>query len=432
MKAESHNPLQVFEDHESEVRSYVRSFPTVFESARGSELFSEDGETYLDFFSGAGALNYGHNHPKLKQRLVEYLLTDGITHSLDMATEAKRNFIMKFQDVVLKPRRLDYKLLFPGPTGTNAVEAALKLARKATGRDLVWGFRGGFHGMTLGSLAITSNQMKRDGAGQELTHTRLMPFDGDQEGGLESLPFIEQELERCAKEGRLPAAIVLETVQCEGGVRVARPDWLRGIERVARNHGVLFVVDDIQAGCGRTGKFFSFEEVGCKPDIVCLSKSLSGLGIPFALVLLDERLDVFSPGEHNGTFRGHNLAFVTATEALEFWADTRFQRSVEAKALLLRDRLEALAESHDDVEMHVRGRGLVHGLVFEEAEIAGEVASECFEHNLVIETAGHQDEVLKFLPALTMDVASLERGLDIVEKSLRSVVARKVAEPALA
>lgn len=427
-----HNPLQVFEDYESEVRSYVRSFPTVFDRATGSELFNEEGDAYLDFFSGAGALNYGHNHPKLKQRLVEYLLTDGITHSLDLATSAKRSFIERFQEVVLKPRRLEYKMLFPGPTGTNAVEAALKLARKATGREQVWGFRGGFHGMTIGALAITSNQMKRNGAGQELHHARMMPYDGDEENGLESLQFLEHELERCAQAGELPAAIVLETVQCEGGVRVARPDWLRSVERAARKHGVLFVVDDIQAGCGRTGKFFSFEEVGCKPDIVCLSKSLSGLGIPFALVLLDEKLDVFSPGEHNGTFRGHNLAFVTATAALEFWADSGFQRAVEAKALLLRDRLEELAEAHHEVDMHVRGRGMVQGIVFEDEDVAGAVSRQCFERKLVIETAGHQDEVLKFLPALTMDVATMERGLDIIEESLRAVIAERVAEPAFA
>ncbi len=425
------NPLQVFEDHESQVRSYVRAFPALFDRAKGSHLLTEQGEVYLDFFSGAGALNYGHNHPKLKQRLVEYLLADGITHSLDMATEAKRDFIERFRKVVLEPRGLEYKLLFPGPTGTNAVEAALKLARKATGRSMVWAFSGGFHGMTLGSLAITSNARKREGAGQRLHHTRLMPFDGERRDGIDSLTMLENELERCQRDGELPAAIVLETVQCEGGVRVARADWLRGVERAAKRHGVLFVVDDIQAGCGRTGKFFSFEQAGCRPDIVCLSKSLSGLGIPLALVLLDERLDVLEPGEHNGTFRGHNLAFVTATEALDFWEDDKFQLAVEAKALVLRTRLESLARSYREVELEVRGRGLVQGIVFEDASLAGQVSQQCFLRNLVIETAGAQDEVLKFLPALTMDIPSLERGLDIVEASLRAVLSERVAEPAL-
>ncbi|MEZ6018371.1 MAG: diaminobutyrate--2-oxoglutarate transaminase [Planctomycetota bacterium] len=426
-----HDPLHVFNEYESEVRTYVRSFPAVFDRARGSRLYDEDGNAYLDFFSGAGALNYGHNHPKLKQGLMEYLGGDGITHSLDMATRAKRGFIERFQSVVLEPRGLDYKLLFPGPTGTNAVEAALKLARKATGRSTVFAFRGGFHGMTLGALAITSNQMKRDGAGQPLDHTRLLPFDGQTQDGLDSLAFLRRELERAARQRTLPAGVVLETVQCEGGVRVASADWLRGVEQACRAHGVLLVIDDIQAGCGRTGSFFSFEGAGLEPDIVCLSKSLSGLGIPLALVLLREELDVFSPGEHNGTFRGHNLAFVTATRALEFWAEAGFEREIQAKATLLRERLEALSASHEDIAMTVRGRGLVQGIAFEDATLASAVSRACFERHLVIETAGHADQVLKFLPALTMDVASLEEGVEIVAESLRAVVADRTPEPTL-
>ncbi len=422
----SSNPLRTFEQHESDVRSYVRAFPAVFERAQGSHLFDEAGRAYLDFFSGAGALNYGHNHPQLKQELIDYVSGDGITHSLDMATGAKRHLIERFQEVVLAPRNLDYKLLFPGPTGTNAVEAALKLARKATGRSTVFAFQGGFHGMTLGSLAITSNTMKREGAGQALSHTRLLPFDGEEVDGQDSLTFLRNALEEVQGTDKLPAAIVLETVQCEGGVRVARPDWLRGVQDLCREHGVLLLVDDIQAGCGRTGRFFSFEESGIEPDLVCLSKSLSGLGVPMALVLLRPELDVFQPGEHNGTFRGHNLAFVTAASALGFWEDTRFQRTVEAKALLLQDRLESMVEGHPEVEMSVRGRGLVQGIAFEDASLAGQVAQECFQRGLVIETAGHRDEVLKFLPALTMDVALLEQGLAVVEASLQAVLANQM------
>lgn len=428
---DSQDPMHVFDRHESEVRSYVRAFPAVFDRAQGSRLYDEEGAVYLDFFSGAGALNYGHNHPLLKQDLLAYVSGDGITHSLDMATRAKRRFIERFRSVVLVPRRLDYKLLFPGPTGTNAVEAALKVVRKATGRTTVFAFRGGFHGMTLGSLAITTNQMKRDGAGQPLGHTRLLPFDGEEQGGLDSLTFLRRELQSAASRRDLPAAVVLETVQCEGGVRVARADWLRGVEQACREHGVLLVVDDIQAGCGRTGRFFSFEESGVRPDLVCLSKSLSGLGIPMALVLLRDELDVFRPGEHNGTFRGHNLAFVTAARALDFWEDSKFQRAVEAKALLLRDRLESIVEQHQGAGLAVRGRGLVQGIVFEDPTLAGAVSRACFERGLVIETAGHEDEVLKFLPALTIDVRSLEDGLDIVQESLGSVLAPQSVEPAL-
>jgi len=410
--------VKTFQDHESEVRSYIRSFPKVFTRGRGHELFDERGRSYIDFFAGAGALNYGHNHPRLKQRLLDYVAGDGIVHSLDMATAAKRAFIERFRDVVLAPRGLSYKFLFPGPTGTNAVEAALKLARKATGRKKVYGFEGAFHGMTLGSLSITSNPMKREGAGLPLHHARLLPFDGQTRDGLDSVAYLKRELESDALHGGLPAAVVLETIQCEGGVRVASDAWLRQVAALCAEHEVPLVVDDIQAGCGRTGTFFSFERSGIRPDVVCLSKSLSGLGLPMALVLLREDLDVFTPGEHNGTFRGHNPAFVTATEALGLWEDDVLARHVERRARILRERLEAIAKAHPDAITEVRGRGLVQGLVTSVAGLPAAIARESFERGLVIETAGHEDEVLKFLPPLTIDDEALERGLDIVEESL--------------
>jgi len=414
--------MKTFERLESEVRSYIRAFPTVFARAKGHRLFDEDGRSYIDFFAGAGVLNYGHNHPRLKQRLLQYLMEDGVTHSLDMATTAKRTFLQRFRDVVLEPRGLDYKLLFPGPTGTNAVEAALKLARKVTGRTTVYGFDGGFHGMTLGSLAITSNPMKRSGAGLPLRDARLLPFDGQSRGGVDSLDYLEAVLTAASRRGARPAAVVLETVQCEGGVRVAGFPWLQRVASLCEEHGVLLVVDDIQAGCGRTGSFFSFEEAGIRPDMVCLSKSLSGLGLPLALVLLRRELDAWSPGEHNGTFRGHNPAFVTAAEALRFWETDELRDEVNRKARVVRRRLKEMASENPEAKPEVRGRGLVQGLAMGESGLASAVSRACFERGLVIETAGHQGEVLKLLPPLTIEDDALAEGLDIVESSLKATV----------
>ncbi len=414
--------MQIFQTLESEVRSYIRNFPTVFERARGHELVDEDGRAYVDFFAGAGTLNYGHNDPALKRSLLRYIEDDGIIHSLDMASVAKRTFMQRFRDLILAPRGLDYKLMFPGPTGTNAVESALKLARKVTGRTVVYGFDGGFHGMTLGSLAVTSNAMKRGGAGIPLEHAVLLPFDGQERDGLDSIAYLERRLENDAREGRSPAAVLLETVQCEGGVNVATNAWLRDVADLAHQHGALLVVDDIQAGCGRTGQFFSFTEAGVVPDVVCLSKSLSGFGLPMALVLLRPSLDVWKPGEHNGTFRGHNAAFVTAAEALErYWKDSQLQAEVERKGRLVRARLESLAQEHD-ASSEVRGRGLVQGLVLQPG-LASLVAAECFERGLVIETAGHEDEVLKLLPPLTIPDDALRAGLDVIASALSTVLA---------
>ncbi len=413
--------MKIFETLESEVRSYCRSFPVVFEKAVGSTLIDTTGREYLDFFAGAGVMGYGHNNPRLKQRLLEYLQADGITHGLDLATAAKARFLERFWEVILEPRGFEYKLQFPGPTGTNAVEAALKLARKVTGRTTVVHFANSFHGMTLGSLAVTGSAGKRAGAGVPLTHAAAMPFDGDVD---DSLAVLERFLADPGSGLDKPAAVILETVQAEGGVKVASFDWLRRLEALVREHGVLLIVDDIQVGCGRTGPFFSFEPAGIRPDLVCLSKALSGFGLPMALVLLAPEHDLWKPGEHNGTFRGHNLAFVTATEALAYWRDDGFRRQIEAKAAKVRERLEAMAGAHAGLRTTVRGRGLIQGLHFPDPSLAGRISEAAFERGVIIETAGPRGEVLKLLPPLVIEDEELQRGLDAIEDSLEAVAAQ--------
>jgi diaminobutyrate-2-oxoglutarate transaminase len=415
--------MNVFESLESEVRSYCRSFPTVFVKGRGAELVDQHGRRYLDFFAGAGGLNYGHNHPELKEALLAYLAEDGVVHGLDMATRAKEEFLLRFRDVVLAPRGLGYKVQFPGPTGTNAVEAALKLARKVTGREPVFYFHRGFHGMTLGSLAVTSNRRKRAGAGVPLDHARRFPFDGESQEGCDSLATLEAALADAARRDALPAALILETVQGEGGVNVASFEWLRAVRELTGRHGVLLIVDDIQVGCGRTGPFFSFEPAGIVPDIVTLSKSISGYGLPMALVLIRPSLDAWSPGEHNGTFRGHNPAFVTATKALDlWWRDDRLAQDVRRKGRRLRERLEAMTAAWPQAWSEVRGRGLVQGIVSSVKGLPSRLSREAFRRGLIAETAGPADEVLKFLPPLTIEDQALERGLDIVEESLEETM----------
>jgi len=423
--------METFEHLESEVRSYCRAFPTVFEKARGHELIDQDGKRYVDFFAGAGVLNYGHNNPRLKRRLLEYLESDGLVHSLDMASTAKAAFLERFREVILEPRGLDYKVQFPGPTGTNAVEAALKLARKVTGRQNVISFTNAFHGMTLGSLSVTGNGFKRAGAGVALHDTSRMPFDGYLGEEVDTLEYLEAVLEDGGSGVDKPAAVILETVQAEGGVIAARFDWLRRLAKLLRKHEVLLIVDDIQVGCGRTGPFFSFEPAEIVPDVVCLSKSISGYGLPMALVLLRPELDVWAPGEHNGTFRGHNAAFVTATEALSYWTDDQLTKEVREKAERVTERLREIVDNHPEAAGELRGRGLIQGIAFADPELAGKVSSEAFDRGLVIETAGPRSEVLKLLPSLTIDREALERGLDVIEESLDAVLpavaARNVA-----
>lgn len=411
------NPL--IQRLESQVRSYCRSFPATFATAEGARLTDRDGHTWLDFFAGAGALNYGHNEPRLREALVEYISAGGITHSLDLATTAKTDFLRSFERRVLAPRKLDYRVMFPGPTGTNAVEAALKLARKVTGRTRVIAFTRGFHGMTLGSLATTGNAAKRAGAGLPLGGVDRMPFCGYIGPDADTLGYLETFLADPSSGVDAPAAFIVETVQGEGGVNVATTRWLKRLARIARDCGALLVIDDIQVGCGRTGPFFSFEAAGIRPDIVCLSKAVSGYGLPLALTLIAPEHDVWAPGEHNGTFRGHDLAFVTAHAALEaYWQDDALERAVAVKAGRVAAALDGLA---DRTGASRRGRGLIQGLAFDDPTVAPAVSRDAFERGLIIETAGPRGEVLKLLPPLNIDDADLEHGLELLADSVRRV-----------
>ena len=351
-----------------------------------------------------------------------------------MMTAAKAELLETIEARLLAPRRLNYKVMTPGPTGTNAVEAAMKLARKATGRTHIVGFTNGFHGMTLGALSITGNASKRRGAGVPLSHTSSMPYYGDLGGDKCSgcpaagasrcctLDHLERMLSNPSSGLDSPAAVVVECIQGEGGARAASDAWLRGVREITAAHGVLMIVDDIQAGCGRSGDFFSFESAGIVPDMVTLSKSMSGMGLPFALVLLKPELDVFSPGEHNGTFRGFNPAFVTAKAALDrYWADDKLSRHVKARSEQAQRGLHAICQGRDAT---VTGRGLMLGIRFQHPELASQTARACYERGMLIETAGARDEVLKLLPPLVISQAELARGLDIISAAVDAVYPR--------
>jgi diaminobutyrate-2-oxoglutarate transaminase len=416
--------LETFNRRESEVRGYIRSFPVVFDSARGSTLQAADGRVFLDFFAGAGALNYGHNNPAFTRALIEYLERDGIIHGLDMATSAKRQFIEAFERLVLAPRGFDYKLQFTGPTGANAVEAALKVARLATGRSNVVAFTNAFHGLSLGGLAATGNGHYREAAGIALGNVTRLPFDGYLGDGVDTLDLFEKMLADPGSGLDLPAAVIVEAVQGEGGINVASTAWLQRLRRLTADHGILLILDEIQSGVGRTGSFFAFEASGIVPDIVTVSKSISGSGLPMSIVLLRPEVDVWKPGHHTGTFRGNNLAFVSARAALEtYWVDAAFTDGVRAKSANVDAELRRIAAAHPSLGAVVRGRGLMYGLAIDsDRTLAGRISAEAFRRGLIIETAGAFDEVLKFLPALTISKEELSRGLAIVAESLDAVL----------
>lgn len=415
-------PADTFSRHESNVRSYCRKFPSVFVSAESATVTDEDGRKYIDFLSAAGALNYGHNPEPVKDALLRYLSANGILSTLDLHTAAKRDFIEAFQEVILRPRGLRYKLAFPGPTGTNAVELALKFARQYTQRQTVIAFTNAFHGMTLGSLALSGDRNKRAAAGVDLPGVARLPYDDYLGGDFDTATLFERLLEDDGSGIDLPAAVIFETVQAEGGLNSCSPQWLHRICNAAKRHGLVTVADDIQVGCGRAGTFFSFEKAGITPDIVCLSKSLSGIGQPFSMVLVNPELDCLAAGAHNGTFRGNNLAFVGARAALAYWSDPHFEKRLESLCRALRARLSGIAAQFAESGARVVGRGAILGLTWSDPAIADRASRAAFERGLIIETCGARDQVLKLLPPLTIRGDELDLGLQQLEGAIKDVV----------
>ncbi|MDF0498972.1 diaminobutyrate--2-oxoglutarate transaminase [Bradyrhizobium yuanmingense] len=403
---------------ESNVRSYSRSFPAIFTRATGSIMLTNDGRKLIDFLSGAGTLNYGHNNQEIKAAITEYLASDAVVHGLDMATPARLEFMETFKSVILRKRDLQYKFQFTGPTGANAVEAALKLARKITRRQNIISFVHGYHGMSLGAIAASGNRFYRAASGIPLGGATFMPYDGYLGPGINTADYLRKLLTDEGGGIDSPAAILVETVQGEGGINVASKAWLQSIQTIAKDVGALLIIDDIQMGCGRTGEFFSFEFAALSPDIVVLSKSLSGYGLPLSMLLIKEELDAWQPGEHTGTFRGNNLALVSGTAAINiFWQCETLSRRVKRTGDLMRSRLETIASKHGN-GFAVRGRGMALGFDCLFAEISETTARKAFEKGLIIERCGPVDQVVKFLPALTVDDETLNLGFEIFEESL--------------
>lgn len=415
----------VYERLEANVRSYCRSFPASFTRAKGATIWDADGNSYVDFLAGAGALNYGHNHETIKRAVVDYILQDGIGQGLDLHTSAKAGFLGTLERRILQPRGLSYKVQFTGPTGTNAVEAAFKLARKATQRTGIFAFSGSYHGHSLGSLAATANREHRAAAGVSLNDVTFMPFPFGSRASFDTLAYLETVLADGHSGVEVPAAVIVETVQGEGGVCLAPTPWLQGLRRICDNYGIVLIVDDIQAGCGRTGPFFSFERAGIVPDMVTVSKSIGGLGLPMSLVLLKPELDVWEPAEHTGTFRGNQLAFVAAEAALEVFAAERLEERTRANGEHVADRLmrEVCAL---DPKIEMRGIGMIWGIDLARLDPTGAVAKavskQCFADGLIIERVGRNDTVLKLLPPLVIERDTLDRGIDILTNAIAGVL----------
>ena len=414
------NDKKVFEEYESEVRSYCRIFNEELQFAKGCKIKDVNGKEYIDFFCGAGALNYGHNNDYIKSKVIDYISNDNIMHALDMYTVAKEEFISYFENNILKPRSLDYKIQFPGPTGTNAIEAALKLARKVKKRTNIWCFMGCFHGMTLGSIALTTEREAREGAGVPLNYVEHIPAPYMFKE-LDVINYMQTILDDDHSGIEKPAAIILETVQAEGGIYVFEAEFLKRLREFCTKNDILLIADDIQIGCGRSGHFFSFERASIVPDIVCLSKSIGGYGMPFALTLIKPEYDIWSPGEHNGTFRGNQVAIVAAKAGLEVFNNEKIDEKTQKSGKIVEDFLNKEIKPLKD-NFEVRGIGLMWGIDVHDEALAKSISKKCFEKGLIVERAGRRNEVVKLMPALIIDEETLLKGLNILKEAFVELV----------
>ncbi|WP_018276820.1 aspartate aminotransferase family protein [Teredinibacter turnerae] len=411
--------MSIFEQRESAIRAYSRVYPVTFASATNARQTDTDGREYIDFFAGAGVLNFGHNNPLMKSAVIDYLQRDGVVHSLDMQTQAKADFIETFTKTILEPRDMPYRLQFTGPTGTNAVEAAMKLARRVTGRNTIVAFQQAFHGMTLGALAATANPYFRSAAGVPLEHVCHEPFCVDAAEVEQNISALRDRYSTSPEHA--PAAFMVETIQAEGGVNIAEKSWLEQLAKLAAELGALFIVDDIQVGCGRTGSYFSFDDIDIVPDIICLAKGVGGMGTPLAFNLVRPECDErWSPGEHTGTFRGQNLSFIAGKVGLEYFADDELMQAVADKTTLMKEMLEPLLA--EDSSVSLRGKGMIMGLDFGDGTRAGSVVKQCFEKGLIVASCGIGGSVIKLIPPLTIPNEDLIAGLNILCEAARTVM----------
>jgi diaminobutyrate-2-oxoglutarate transaminase len=415
---------------ESNARTYPRYLPIAVADARGPYIRDLDGNVFLDFLTGAGTLPLGHNHPELVRVVTEQL--DTLVHGLDFPTEAKDEFLQALMARLPSGMRSRMKVHFCGPGGADAVDAAVKLCKTATGRGDVIAFQGAYHGSSHAAMALTGIQAKKRPIANGVPGVHHFPFSYCSRCALglsadtcatNCATLLGRSLEDGFGGTPLPAAAIMEPVQGEGGVIPATVEFAREVRRITRELGIPLIVDEVQTGCGRTGKWFAFEHYGIEPDVIVASKSLSGIGLPIAVIVYDRALDVWQPGAHVGTFRGNQLAFAAGAETMRLFDREQILANVRARALQVERNLLPLRD-HDWVR-EVRGLGLMWGVELADPETgrpcgraARAVQREALQHGLILECGGRDDSVLRLLPPLNVTADVVDRGCAILTTAI--------------
>ncbi len=429
---ESRDFLEFQERHESSAVSYPRGLPMALRRGRGATVEDVDGNVYIDFFGGAGVLNVGHSHPDVLEAARAQL--DDLTHTLDIPSPPRRALVEALRMVL--PPELS-RLFFAGPTGSDAVESAVKLAKYNTRRIPIIAFEGSYHGMTAGALSLTSGEPFRADFLPLLPEVHFLPYaycyrcafaKSPETCDLHCAAYLDHKLEDPHSGIARPAAVIVEAVQGEGGSIVPPDGWLAAVRAICDKHEVLLIVDEIQAGFCRTGKFFAFEHSGAVPDIVTMSKALGGLGFPISATAYKERLNTLPRGKHIGTFRGNVVAYAAGAASLRFMLDRGLAARAERLGRAMLETLKAL-ERDSAIIGEARGRGLMLGVEFVEdkstrkpaPELAAKVRAACHRRGLLIEVGGHYFNVARFLPPLVVTEAHARKGLEIFAEAVRMV-----------
>lgn len=429
-------------DFESSARSYPRKFPFALKKAKGIWVEDVEGNKYLDFLCGAGTLALGHNDDEVNQAMVDLLTSDAPLHTLDLTTPVKDRFVHTILSLLPEGLKENAKIQFCSPSGTDAVDAAIKLCKTATGRSTVIAFSGGYHGMGHGALALTGNLNAKNKVANLMAGVQFMPYPysyrcpfglGGESGTKACINYFERLLKDPESGITKPAAVILEPIQGEGGVVPAPIEFLQAVRRITQELDIPMIVDEIQCGIGRSGKLFAFEYASIVPDVILASKAIGGTQ-PMSVVIYNKKLDKWTAGAHAGTFRGNQLAMAAGTVVLNRVSQSEFLADVVKKGDYLR---KAMNELKDEVSIigDVRGKGLMLGVEFIDpngpkdimghpepcGEIAALVQKKCFENRLVMEKGGRNGSVMRCLCALNVSMDEINIMLDIFKKVVKEV-----------
>lgn len=428
---ESQKLLKIQNDLESNNRSYPRGIPVAFETAKGANITDVDGNIYLDFLSGCGVFNLGHNNSDIWEEINKH--PNLMMQVLDFPTRIKIEFIQQLMNALPESMRGKYKVNFGSPSGADAVEAALKLARVYTGRHTVLSFQGSYHGMTMGALSVTSDLYHRKELNPLIPGVHFMPYcspyrcpmgNKTEDCNFECIHFIRNVIENPRSGVDKPGAMIVEPVQCEGGTYIPKEGWLEQVTDIARKNGIIVIFDEIQAGFYRTGKLFSFEYTRAVPDIVTVSKSVGGIGFPISLIIFNKELDKWEPGTHIGTFRGNQLAMAAGLYGLKFVEKTNLPDYVKEMEGVIFNELASL-QAESDFIGEVRGRGMLFGIEYVKdrasrepfPELAKKLRELCYQNGMLVELGGYYSNVVRFMPPLIITPTMLKNGLEIFKKA---------------